>query len=256
MAARRSFDIQRFVDELERELTHTSDRGLPLVAVAGLERLLELLLSAAVPKSRDPGALFGTNGPLQSVAHKMITAHTLGLISDDEKRELDLLRRVRNQMAHDLDVSFVRSEVTARCRELVLGERLYSPPTMPALVVDGIAHITPNDELIARAELPHISLELPNRTQPRTRFSASVHAMTKVLATRIQFRRYGAVAPESFASALELEDARVTALERAIASTPAAGGAHSFESTVLQGYRYSRALIARAEADRNSASDR
>jgi hypothetical protein len=256
VAARRSFDIQRFVDELDRELTHASDRGLPLVAVAGLERLLELLLSAAVPKSRDPGALFGANGPLQTVADKTITAHTLGLIPDDEKRELDLLRRVRNQMAHDLDVSFVTSEVAARCRELELGERLHSPQTMPALVVDGIAHITPDDELIARSELPLISLELPDRTQPRARFNASVHAMTKVLATRIQFRRYGGAAPESFASALELEDARVAALELAIAATPAASAAHSFESVVLRGYRYSRALIARAEAERNHAKRR
>lgn len=251
MAARRSFDIQRFVNELDRELGHASDRGLPLVAVAGLERLLELLLSAAVPENRDPGALFGANGPLQTVADKTITAHTLGLIPDDEKRELDLIRRVRNQMAHDLDVSFVTSEVAARCREMELGERLYSPQTMPALVIDGIAHMNPDEQLIARTELPLISLELPDRTEPRARFNSSVHVMTKVLATRIQLRRYGGAAPESFASALELEDARVTALELAIAATPAAAAAHSFESVVLGGYRYSRTLIARAEAERN-----
>lgn len=215
---------------------------------------MEVLICTAVAEGRTEKDLFGSRGVLRTVEAKTVLAYALGLISADERRELDLLRRVRNQMAHDLDVSFKSNAIADRCQELVLGERLYSPPTVPALVIDGVAHGYPDEELIASVDLPLIDLTLPDASDPRTRFYAAVLALTKILGTRIQLHRQGAQVPAEFASALELEDARIRALELALAAAPAES--NSFESVVLKGFRYSRALIQRAMTEQDRKAGR
>lgn len=241
---RAHFDVQRLVDELETEFNAATDRGLPLVGAAGMDRMLEILIDTISRDGTDTECLFTTRGPMSDFSSKIMIAHAFALISNDERRELDLIRKVRNLMAHELGISFVHSEIQDRCRELVIAERLYTPDAYPALTVNGISHITPSDDLIRNADLPVVDLRMPNANDPRRRFHASLKAMTRVLGARISLCRFGLNDPAEFSTPVDLEDARIKGLELNVAEAPPPTAGRSFEEVVLQGYKYSRALLA------------
>jgi DNA-binding MltR family transcriptional regulator len=90
------------VIRLFKELDKESDRGTVLVAGAMLEEGLgELLIAHLVPNPTSSDPLFdGPNAPLQSFSAKIDATYRLGLISDRFCRDLHIIRRIRNDVAH------------------------------------------------------------------------------------------------------------------------------------------------------------
>lgn len=90
--------VRRLYTELDKE----SDRGTVLVAGAMLEEALgELLVTHLVPNPTAVDPLFdGPNAPLQSFSSKIDIAYRLSLISDRFCRDLHIIRRIRNDVAH------------------------------------------------------------------------------------------------------------------------------------------------------------
>jgi mannitol operon repressor len=58
------------------------------------------------------------NAPLGSFSARIAAAHTMGLISDREKAECDLIRKVRNEFAHKVKMSFDNPRVRDLCSGL------------------------------------------------------------------------------------------------------------------------------------------
>lgn len=83
-------------------LKDESDRGAVLIGVSYLEYALEKLLRNAMP-SPDDQLFKGSSAPLSSLASKIDVANAFGLISSNIARNLHLLRKVRNQVAHSWD---------------------------------------------------------------------------------------------------------------------------------------------------------
>lgn len=107
---------------MHRRLQAVSDespRGMVLIVAAELDRLL---LEAITKLLRDGKGLKSLNedssGPLSTFSARINLAHALNIIDDEELRQLHVIRRVRNDFAHQLDVSFDDASVQSRTREL------------------------------------------------------------------------------------------------------------------------------------------
>ncbi|NEH99226.1 hypothetical protein U8P76_01730 [Rhizobium johnstonii] len=105
-----------------------SPRGMVLIAAAELDRLLQELLSNYLRPGYGLKALLGeSDGPLSTFSSKISLAHAIGLITDLEFRKLNLIRRIRNEFAHQTDASFDKSPIKDRVRELANNDKGSGP---------------------------------------------------------------------------------------------------------------------------------
>lgn len=112
-------EFSHLVHALENE----SERGVALVACGILEQLLdELLRAKLVVNAGTERLLKGPNAPLGTLSARIDACHALGLISDIERSNLEILRRIRNDFAHKPSVSFADDSIADRCANLKMGE--------------------------------------------------------------------------------------------------------------------------------------
>ncbi|UHQ19097.1 MltR family transcriptional regulator [Lysobacter sp. KIS68-7] len=118
------------VKRLHKELDAESDRGVILVSSAMLEEALrELLIVFLAPNFSSADALLdGANGPLSSFSSKVDVSYRVGLISDRFARDLHLIRKVRNDVAHrpagcDFSDSSVKDRIAALSKSHGIFER-------------------------------------------------------------------------------------------------------------------------------------
>jgi hypothetical protein len=103
-----------FIHELENE----TPRGVVLIACATIHllgRLIELFL---VDHKAVEQLLNGTFAPLSTFSARIKAAVSLGLISDEEYRDCEALRKVRNAFAHGVKVSFSEQRIKDQCKNL------------------------------------------------------------------------------------------------------------------------------------------
>jgi len=120
-------ETQRDWRRLTEEFSEESDRAAALVAAALLDKNLEDLLRVyLIDDAQEVERMLG--GGLRTLGGRVRAAYCLGLISEDECRDIRVIRDVRNHMAHNLHVSFADPVVKRSCRKLrlarkVLGDR-------------------------------------------------------------------------------------------------------------------------------------
>jgi hypothetical protein len=99
-----------------------SDRAAVILAAAMLEHALEVLLkSRLVPSPTQGDSLFeGAYAPLASFSAKIDVAFRIGLIAPAFARDLHLIRKIRNDFAHNVTgCTFDDAVVRGRVVELV-----------------------------------------------------------------------------------------------------------------------------------------
>lgn len=91
------------VKRFEKELGDESPRGVVLIGTAILEeKLRELLIAALVPNPSSSDTLCdGPNSAFGSLSSKIDGAYRMGLISNTFCRDLHVIRRIRNEVAHE-----------------------------------------------------------------------------------------------------------------------------------------------------------
>jgi hypothetical protein len=101
-------------------ITSESDRGAALMAGAFLETEIGKLLEARlVQDAKAIKGMLGQLRPLGSFSARIETSYLVGLIGPVCRRDLNLIRAIRNDFAHDHKlVSFQDQPVSSRCREL------------------------------------------------------------------------------------------------------------------------------------------
>lgn len=105
--------------EILSHISKESHRGMALIAAAELDRLLlELFKAFLRPGQGQIALLKDSNALLNTFSGKISTAHALNLISDQEFKDLNIIRRVRNDFAHVMNVSFDHQTVQSRVKEL------------------------------------------------------------------------------------------------------------------------------------------
>ncbi|EGQ8488637.1 transcriptional regulator [Vibrio alginolyticus] len=87
--------------EFLREFNKESDRGAALNAAAVLDDWLGNILGEFFADNKSGKDLIsGFNAPLGTFSAKATAAHALGLIQDNEFREITLIRKIRNEFGH------------------------------------------------------------------------------------------------------------------------------------------------------------
>jgi DNA-binding MltR family transcriptional regulator len=103
-----------------KSLAGTYGRGGAVIAAAWVDDALEEYLRRFL--SRDPqmaNYLLQPEGALGTFGVRIKLAYALGMISDEVRRDLDVIRLVRNDFAHLRDASgFENPSVIQRCRSL------------------------------------------------------------------------------------------------------------------------------------------
>ena len=139
--------ISRFLIVLINE----SDRGMVLAGAAFIDSSLESLLRAFLTESTVTNALFTSNGPLSTFSSRNNMALSLGLIDSDIKRDIDLVRKIRNRFAHtETLVSLKDSDAANRLNELVCLKDFTSL----------ITQLKPSDKLKTLADTVHGSAKV------------------------------------------------------------------------------------------------
>jgi DNA-binding MltR family transcriptional regulator len=83
-----------------KELNKETERGAALAAAAMIDDLLGRALQAFLIENKGAQALLsGFNAPLGTFSSKIAAAYALGVISEREYRECELIRKIRNEFA-------------------------------------------------------------------------------------------------------------------------------------------------------------
>jgi hypothetical protein len=105
------------------ELNKETDRGAALVTTSLLDMLMRDAIAAfLVDNSSAEKLLVGFNAPLSTFSSRIAACHALGLITDEEAKQSDILRRVRNEFAHKIEVTFETGAVKDLCNNLSFRE--------------------------------------------------------------------------------------------------------------------------------------
>ena len=204
--------VAAFILEFEQEAETQSDRAIAVLGLAGIDYFLELLLKSYMI-GRSPELFTGT-GPLATASARIGVARGLGLVSEDEFSDLQLLRRVRNTMAHQLSgARFDDDSVRDRCLALKLCDRLFTPRQIPfADLPDGSRGMTFDSE-----QMPVIAaddLQMRDAKSPRIRFVATVSILMKVLPARSRIESVSS--PAEFLSPTEPVSWQMDRIDRLI----------------------------------------
>jgi len=116
---------QRKCNKLELILSEESDRGAAILGASYIEeRLREMLLNFMIQSDESEKLL---NRQLSTFDSRISLAFGLGLINRDEYLSLDLLRKIRNEFAHNFneELSFDDSNVASKCGNLLFDDHFW-----------------------------------------------------------------------------------------------------------------------------------
>jgi mannitol operon repressor len=126
MSAGNNPDTKEFTDFLG-EFNKESDRGAVLSSTAYIDFLLRESIKSLLIDNTSAKDLVDES--LGTFSARIASCHAMGLISDIEREDCNLLRHVRNRFAHHAMMSFADSKIESWCMGLKL---VTKPPNSPA----------------------------------------------------------------------------------------------------------------------------
>ena len=153
--------LRRFKTLLE-ELKGESARGEVLVSATVLDEQLAECVSARLVENPDVTKLTkGFNAPFGTFASRIVGALALGCVSEREYRDLQTIRGIRNEFAHQLAVSFDDQSIADRCALLNFAARDYGEISVSAhgrfstAVAALVLNLANRPTYVGRARLAH-----------------------------------------------------------------------------------------------------
>lgn len=114
-------------------LNKESARGAVLISAAMIDDLLgRVILAFLLDHVETSRLLEGFNAPLGTFSARALAAFSLGLLSEQEFRECERLRKIRNVFAHDVHASFENQSVKDTCKNLELSAKDYGEVVVDA----------------------------------------------------------------------------------------------------------------------------
>jgi hypothetical protein len=99
-------------------LLRESDRAAAVLAPAYLDALLEDLLRSFFIEGDSADQLLGLDRPIGTFSSRIDLAHAVGFVTDDTRHDLHLIRKIRNDFAHKVDLhSFDGPPIRDRCAQ-------------------------------------------------------------------------------------------------------------------------------------------
>lgn len=123
--------------EVSEEFNAESPRALVILSSAMLEQTLKGLLQTYLVASptRDDSLFDGPNAPLGSFSSRIDLSYRLGLISHKMCRDLHVIRKIRNDFAHDITgCTFENQAVKNRVFELKKSFPIFKNPKFKSRV--------------------------------------------------------------------------------------------------------------------------
>jgi hypothetical protein len=149
-------EFGEFLDDFNKE----TERGAALAAAAFIDDLLQRILMAfLVNKSAGEKLLTGFNAPLSSFSARIAAVRALGLLSEAECQECELIRKVRNEFAHQVKMSFDDKKIEGLCSSMTYRARPYKDVTVSTrgafttAAVAIILNLTNRPHFVAREKL-------------------------------------------------------------------------------------------------------
>jgi hypothetical protein len=124
------------------QIEFDSDRAAGIVSGSIAERRLEDAIRSRFRNDKPEIAqgLFRPSGPLGSFSVKIDYAYLSRILSDEAYKDLVILKNIRNDFAHDLEMdSFDRQSIKARCENFVLVDRHVGPIPPAASLIEDIS---------------------------------------------------------------------------------------------------------------------
>jgi hypothetical protein len=114
------FDLNAFSGPFRAE----SDRACAVLGAALLDARLESLYDRRLRTAREE--LLASSGPLGAFSARIRVARALAWISEDVRYDLDQIRSIRNEFAHNADheLSFTTQSIADKCRSLRVAQVL------------------------------------------------------------------------------------------------------------------------------------
>ena len=114
------FDLNAFSGPFRAE----SDRACAVLGAALLDARLESLYERRLRHSKEE--LLSSNGPLGTFSARIRVARALAWIGEDVRYDLDQIRSIRNEFAHNFDheLSFSNQSIADKCRTLRVAQVL------------------------------------------------------------------------------------------------------------------------------------
>ena len=118
--------MERFKGLLE-EMNRESPRGKVLISASLLDdHLGESITARLISHPSVEKLTSGFNAPLGTFSARITAALALGVISEDEYHDLEIIRKIRNAFAHRLKASFEEDGIKDRCDNLKAAAQPYA----------------------------------------------------------------------------------------------------------------------------------
>jgi hypothetical protein len=113
--------MRRIVQNLEREDTDYADYAIALICATFVEKALEAAILAHLAPFDEAANKrlfeYENRGPISDFSAKIKLAYSLGIFGEETKRDLDVIREIRNVFAHSgQSTSFKTDEVAEMCK--------------------------------------------------------------------------------------------------------------------------------------------
>lgn len=117
-----------YLEEVDSELNKQSDRAITLVCCSILEELLKEKIKMNLVSDDGTRKLFDGNGPFGTVQNRTLSAYYMGLITRNQRKNLEYMQRVRNKFAHQVvGLSFEHPQIKDMCSHLEIPTNMYMP---------------------------------------------------------------------------------------------------------------------------------
>jgi len=107
----------KFLKEFQKE----TDRGASILAGSMLDqKLKDILFDFLIDCGQTKDLLNGNNAPIGTFSSRLNLSYSLGLISDYEYHDCNIIRKIRNDFAHkfEIEFSFTDQRVSSLCWNL------------------------------------------------------------------------------------------------------------------------------------------
>jgi len=132
--------FSKFLNEFQKE----SDRGASILAASMLDQKLKTILEDFLIECKATKLLLeGFNAPIGTFSSRQHLAFSIGLISEYEYNDCEIVRKIRNEFAHkfELEFSFVDQKVASLCYNLQAptpGDKIEFKDKPRTLFVNGV----------------------------------------------------------------------------------------------------------------------
>lgn len=104
--------IKGHLEGFAENLLNQDDRSFCILTLSFIEDCLKEIFkhSYRITNKALEGEYFGSNGPLSTLSQRILIARGAGWIDENSQKELNTIRKIRNQFAHDFKVSSLLNE--------------------------------------------------------------------------------------------------------------------------------------------------